>query len=51
MTQALPLDWSELVKMPTKSSVQRFEAKHNVTTDYPNLGLHSAAANGNIGAS
>lgn len=35
--------------MHTKSSVQRFETKHNVVTDYPNLGLHSSAAHGNAG--
>jgi hypothetical protein len=29
----------------------RAEAKYNVTTTGPNLGLHSAAANGNIGQS
>ncbi|CAE6513904.1 unnamed protein product [Rhizoctonia solani] len=28
---------------------QKAEAKYNVTTEYPNYGLHSAAATGNIG--
>ncbi|EPQ57654.1 ankyrin, partial [Gloeophyllum trabeum ATCC 11539] len=35
--------------MPGPSRTQRAEAKYNVTTDFPHLGLHSAAANGNIG--
>ncbi|QRV79354.1 ankyrin repeats [Ceratobasidium sp. AG-Ba] len=38
--------------MPAISSsraVQKAEAKYNVTTEYPNYGLHSAAASGNIG--
>ncbi|KAG8678383.1 hypothetical protein FRC08_017819, partial [Ceratobasidium sp. 394] len=30
-------------------AVQKAEAKFNVTTEYPNYGLHSAAATGNIG--
>lgn len=30
-------------------AVQKAEAKYNVTTEYPNYGLHSAAATGNIG--
>ncbi|KAG9126919.1 hypothetical protein FRC07_001383 [Ceratobasidium sp. 392] len=30
-------------------AVQKAEAKYNVTTEYPNYGLHSAAASGNIG--
>ncbi|KAG8737507.1 hypothetical protein FRC10_008087 [Ceratobasidium sp. 414] len=30
-------------------AVQKAEAKFNVTTEYPNYGLHSAAAAGNIG--
>lgn len=30
-------------------TVQKAEAKYNVTTEYPNYGLHSAAATGNLG--
>lgn len=30
-------------------SIKRTGTNHNVSTDYPNLGLHSAAANGNVG--
>ncbi|RDX47101.1 hypothetical protein OH76DRAFT_1484944 [Lentinus brumalis] len=36
--------------MPSVSSrTHRAEAKYNVTLDFPNLGLHSAAASGNLG--
>ncbi|CAE6452610.1 unnamed protein product [Rhizoctonia solani] len=30
-------------------TVQKAEAKYNITTEYPNYGLHSAAATGNLG--
>ncbi|KAI0949666.1 hypothetical protein AcW1_009205 [Taiwanofungus camphoratus] len=35
--------------MPGVSKTQRTEAKYNVTIEFPHLGLHSAAATGNIG--
>ncbi|KAI0310272.1 hypothetical protein OF83DRAFT_888528 [Amylostereum chailletii] len=35
--------------MPVSSRSQRAEARYNVTTEFPHLGLHSAAATGNIG--
>ncbi|TFY77129.1 hypothetical protein EWM64_g6883 [Hericium alpestre] len=35
--------------MPVSSRSQRAEAKYNVTTEFPHLGLHSAASTGNIG--
>ncbi|GJE97721.1 Ankyrin repeat protein [Phanerochaete sordida] len=35
--------------MPGTSRTQRAEAKYNVVFDYPNLGLHTAAASGNLG--
>ncbi|KAF8482483.1 hypothetical protein DFH94DRAFT_680556 [Russula ochroleuca] len=35
--------------MPTSSRHHKAEAKFNVTTEFPHLGLHSAAATGNIG--
>ncbi|KAH9979101.1 ankyrin repeat-containing domain protein [Lactifluus volemus] len=35
--------------MPTTSRSHKAEAKFNVTTEFPHLGLHSAAATGNIG--
>ncbi|KAI0829936.1 hypothetical protein BC628DRAFT_1314355 [Trametes gibbosa] len=35
--------------MPGVSRSQRAEAKYNVTLDFPNLGLHSAASSGNLG--
>ncbi|EMD37599.1 hypothetical protein CERSUDRAFT_114247 [Gelatoporia subvermispora B] len=35
--------------MPGVSRTQRAEAKYNVTLEFPNLGLHSAAASGNLG--
>ncbi|KAI0785542.1 hypothetical protein C8Q75DRAFT_893756 [Abortiporus biennis] len=35
--------------MPGVSRAHRAEAKYNVTLDFPNLGLHSAAASGDIG--
>ncbi|KAI0259231.1 hypothetical protein BC834DRAFT_642050 [Gloeopeniophorella convolvens] len=35
--------------MPHASRSQRAEAKFNVATEFPHLGLHSAAATGNIG--
>ncbi|THH14465.1 hypothetical protein EW146_g5868 [Bondarzewia mesenterica] len=35
--------------MPVSSKTQKAEAKYNVTTEFPHLGLHSAAATGNIG--
>ncbi|KAI0737613.1 hypothetical protein C8Q80DRAFT_1125351 [Daedaleopsis nitida] len=35
--------------MPAVSRTHRAEAKYNVTLDFPNLGLHSAAAAGNLG--
>ncbi|ETW80296.1 hypothetical protein HETIRDRAFT_319931, partial [Heterobasidion irregulare TC 32-1] len=35
--------------MPGTSKTQKAEAKYNVTTEFPHLGLHSAAATGNIG--
>lgn len=41
-----------LLAMPAITSsrtVQKAEAKYNVTTEYPNYGLHSAAATGNLG--
>ncbi|GBE81064.1 hypothetical protein SCP_0307880 [Sparassis crispa] len=35
--------------MPGVSRTQRAEAKYNVVTEFPHLGLHSAAATGNVG--
>ncbi|KDQ49548.1 hypothetical protein JAAARDRAFT_42781 [Jaapia argillacea MUCL 33604] len=35
--------------MPGPSRTQKAEAKYNVTTEFPHLGLHQAAATGNIG--
>ncbi|OCH86374.1 hypothetical protein OBBRIDRAFT_761438 [Obba rivulosa] len=35
--------------MPGVSRTQRAEAKYNVTLEFPHLGLHSAAASGNLG--
>jgi hypothetical protein len=35
--------------VPLRSANSRAEAKYNVTTDFPSLGLHGAAASGNIG--
>ncbi|KAH9949017.1 hypothetical protein B0H21DRAFT_731219 [Amylocystis lapponica] len=35
--------------MPGVSKTQRTEAKYNVTLEFPHLGLHSAAATGNVG--
>ncbi|KAG6866419.1 hypothetical protein C0991_004704 [Blastosporella zonata] len=32
-----------------RTTYQKAEAKYNVTTDFPSLGLHSAAATGNVG--
>ncbi|GLB37839.1 putative proteasome regulatory particle assembly [Lyophyllum shimeji] len=32
-----------------RTTYQKAEAKYNVTTEFPSLGLHSAAANGNVG--
>ncbi|KAI0093448.1 hypothetical protein BDY19DRAFT_990083 [Irpex rosettiformis] len=35
--------------MPSASKTQRAEARYNVVFDYTNLGLHAAAASGNLG--
>ncbi|KII83319.1 hypothetical protein PLICRDRAFT_180577 [Plicaturopsis crispa FD-325 SS-3] len=35
--------------MPVPSKTHRAEVKYNVTTEFPHLGLHSAAATGNVG--
>ncbi|KAI0656682.1 hypothetical protein C8Q70DRAFT_330007 [Cubamyces menziesii] len=35
--------------MPGVSRTQRAEAKYNVTLEFPQLGLHSAASSGNLG--
>ncbi|KAL0956254.1 hypothetical protein HGRIS_002408 [Hohenbuehelia grisea] len=35
--------------VPLRSTNHRAEAKYNVSTDFPNYGLHAAAATGNIG--
>ncbi|RDB25043.1 hypothetical protein Hypma_007485 [Hypsizygus marmoreus] len=34
---------------PLRSTYHKAEAKYNVTTEFPSLGLHSAAATGNVG--
>ncbi|PPQ93667.1 hypothetical protein CVT25_012726 [Psilocybe cyanescens] len=35
--------------VPMRSNFQKAEAKYNVTTEFPSLGLHSAAATGDVG--
>ncbi|KAF8995493.1 hypothetical protein BDQ17DRAFT_1365690 [Cyathus striatus] len=35
--------------VPLRTTYHKAEAKYNVTTEFPALGLHSAAANGNVG--
>ncbi|KAF8236063.1 hypothetical protein L208DRAFT_1422218 [Tricholoma matsutake] len=35
--------------VPLRTTYQKAEAKYNVTTEFPSLGLHSAAATGNVG--
>ncbi|KAF9462403.1 hypothetical protein BDZ94DRAFT_1194532 [Collybia nuda] len=35
--------------VPLRTAHHKAEAKYNVTTEFPSLGLHSAAATGNIG--
>ncbi|KAF9528483.1 hypothetical protein CPB83DRAFT_906765 [Crepidotus variabilis] len=35
--------------VPSRSNLNKAEAKYNVTTDFPSLGLHSAASTGNVG--
>ncbi|KIM45053.1 hypothetical protein M413DRAFT_441701 [Hebeloma cylindrosporum] len=35
--------------VPMRTTFHRAEAKYNVTTEFPSLGLHSAAATGNVG--
>ncbi|KAF8971070.1 hypothetical protein BDZ97DRAFT_1335792 [Flammula alnicola] len=35
--------------VPMRTAFQKAEAKYNVTTEFPSLGLHAAAATGNVG--
>ncbi|KAF5322015.1 hypothetical protein D9619_001500 [Psilocybe cf. subviscida] len=35
--------------VPMRTNLHKAEAKYNVTTEFPSLGLHSAAATGNVG--
>ncbi|KAH9485225.1 hypothetical protein JR316_0002132 [Psilocybe cubensis] len=35
--------------VPMRTNFQKAEAKYNVTTEFPSLGLHSAAATGDVG--
>ncbi|KAF9453961.1 hypothetical protein P691DRAFT_526254 [Macrolepiota fuliginosa MF-IS2] len=35
--------------VPLRATHHRAEARYNVTTDFPSLGLHSAASTGNVG--